>query len=148
MQSFVFSLPHREMWDYLDHIATFLSNMGKVLRTMPSSEKSLVRQGLSSATRRYTASQRARKRTRTPRTQSKAIPFITGDNGQLLPGGSRNTPHTLQLTPILIMWHVHNYRGPPLLQWWASPTSHGLLQGLLQATERWWKERKAIWCVC
>ena len=76
----------REMWQYLEQVATFISNMGKVLKKMPSSEKSLVRQGLSSATRRYSAS--ARKRVRTPRTESKAIPFITGDDGRLLPGTS------------------------------------------------------------
>ena len=74
------------MWEYLDHIAVFLTNICKVLKMLPSSEKGLVRQGLSSATRRYSASQRGKRKTRTPRTESKAIPFITGENGQLLPG--------------------------------------------------------------
>ena len=74
------------MWLYLDQVATFMSNIGVVLRNMPSSEKGLVRQGLSSATRRYSASY---KRMRTPRTKSKAIPFITGDDGRLLPGRSK-----------------------------------------------------------
>lgn len=76
------------MWEYLDHVAVFLTNIGRVLKNLPSSEKSLVRQGLSSATRRYTSSQSTKRWTRTPRTESKAIPFITGKDGQLLPGGS------------------------------------------------------------
>jgi hypothetical protein len=71
------------MWQYLDQVATFISNVGMVLRKMPSSEKGLVRQGLSSTTRRYSTSY---KKARTPRTESKAIPFITGDDGNLLPG--------------------------------------------------------------
>lgn len=77
------SLLCREMWQYLGQVATFISNVGKVLRKMPSSEKGLVRQSLSSATRRYSSSS---KRARTPRTESKAMPFITGDDGRLLPG--------------------------------------------------------------
>ena len=78
---------HREMWEYLSQVATFLTNMGKVLRTLPSSEKSLVRLGLSSTTRRYSSSYSSRgRKKRTPRTGSKAIPFITGKDGQLLPG--------------------------------------------------------------
>ena len=76
------------MWEYLDHVAVFLTNIGKVLKSLPSSEKSLVRQGLSSATKRYTSSQSTRRKTRTPRTESRAIPFITGNDGQLLPGRS------------------------------------------------------------
>jgi hypothetical protein len=51
------------MWQYLDQVATFISNIGMVLRKMPSSEKSLVRQGLSSASRRYSTSyKKAKKR--------------------------------------------------------------------------------------
>jgi len=73
------------MWDYLEHMAFLLSNIGKVLRVMPRSESNLVRQGLSSASRRYSASDRQR-RFKTPRTKSKAVPFVTGDDGRLLPG--------------------------------------------------------------
>ena len=99
----------REMWQYLDQVATFISNIGEVLRKMPSSEKGLVRQGLSSATRRYSSSY---KRARTPRTQSKAMPFITGDDGMLLPGVYNIT------TSCHVTCHViTNYcRGSPLLQ--------------------------------
>lgn len=77
---------YREMWEYLDHIGTFLTNIGRILKTLPSSQKGLVRQGLSSATRRYGLSNHARRRVTIPKSESKAIPFITGDNGQLLPG--------------------------------------------------------------
>ena len=79
------ALPYtsREMWQYLDHVATFLTETGKVLRTIPSSEKGLVRQGLLS---RYNNSFTSKKRNSTPQTKNKAIPFITGENGQLLPG--------------------------------------------------------------
>jgi len=73
------------MWDYLEHMAFLLSNIGDVLRVMPRSESSLVCQGLSSASRRYSASDRQR-RSKTPRTKSKAVPFVTGDDGRLLPG--------------------------------------------------------------
>ena len=73
------------MWDYLEHMAFLLSNIGEVLRVMPRSESNLVRQGLSSASRRYSASDRQR-RSKTPRTKSKAVPFVTGDDGRLLPG--------------------------------------------------------------
>lgn len=81
--------PCREMWEYLEHVALFLTNIGQVLKTLPSSEKNLVRKGLSTAaSRRYSSSQLSRKKARTPRTESRAIPFITGENGQLLPGRS------------------------------------------------------------
>ena len=52
---------------------------------MPRSETNLVRHGLSSASRRYSAVDRTR-RSQTPRTKSKAVPFVTGDDGKLLPG--------------------------------------------------------------
>ena len=45
-----------------------MSNIGKVLKKMSSSEKSLVRHGLSSATRRYSSSY---KKVRTPHTEAR-----------------------------------------------------------------------------
>ena len=79
------------MKDYLDTVATYLSNFGKVLKTLSSSEKSLVRQGLSSATRRHFSSRSAVKKIRTPQSDSKSVPFVTREDGQLLPGKSINS---------------------------------------------------------
>ena len=73
------------MWDYLEHMALLLSNIGEVLRVMPRSEAKLVRHGLSSASRRYTSFGKQLSG-KTPRTKSIAVPFVTGDDGNLLPG--------------------------------------------------------------
>ena len=73
------------MWDYLEHMALLLSNIGEVLRVMPRSEAKLVRHGLSSASRRYTSFGKQLSG-KTPRTKSIAVPFVTGDGGNLLPG--------------------------------------------------------------
>ena len=73
------------MWDYFEHIAFLLSNIGNVLSVMPHSEMKLVRQSLSSASRKYSASDRQRW-SKAPLTRSKSIPFVTGDDGKLLPG--------------------------------------------------------------
>ena len=70
------------MWDYLEHIAFVLSNIVKVLRVMPQSEAKLLRR---SFTRRYTTSLKQRP-TKAPHTKSKPVPFVTGDDGKLLPG--------------------------------------------------------------
>ena len=131
----------REMWQYLDQVATFISNIGEVLRKMPSSEKGLVRQGLSSATRRYSSSH---KRARTPRTQSKAMPFITGDDGMLLPGVYNIT------TSCHVTCHVvTNYcRGSPLLQWWSPSTAASLLWGFLWSTSGCLQQREANGYFC
>ena len=72
------------MADCLGFIASYLSNVGKVLKTLPPSEKGLVRQGLSSVHRRHYSSQS--ENVPTPHSASKSIPFITDENGQLLPG--------------------------------------------------------------
>ena len=76
------SICSRVMWDYLEHIAFVLSNIVKVLRVMPHSEAKLLRRGF---TRRYTSSVR-QPRVKTPRTTRETIPFVTGDDGKLLPG--------------------------------------------------------------
>lgn len=73
------------MWDYLEHMALLLSNIGEVLRVIPHSEAKLVRHGLSSASRRYTSFGK-QLRGKTPRTKSIAVPFVTGEDGNLLPG--------------------------------------------------------------
>ena len=70
------------MWDYLEHIAFVLSNIVNVLRVMPQSEAKLLRR---SFTRRYTTSLKQRP-TKAPHTTSKPVPFVTGDDGKLLPG--------------------------------------------------------------
>lgn len=72
------------MEDYLGFIASYLSNIGKVLKTLPSSEKGLVRQGLSSVHRRHYTSQS--ENIPTPQSATTSIPFITDENGHLLPG--------------------------------------------------------------
>ena len=72
----------RVMWKYLEHIAVMLSNVVKVLRVMPQSEAQLLRRGL---TQRCTSSV-GQRRIGTPRTTSEAVPFVTGDDGKLLPG--------------------------------------------------------------
>ena len=72
------------MADCLDFIASYVSNVGKVLKTLPPSEKGLVRQGLSSVHRRHYSSQS--ENVPTPQSASKSMPFITDENGQLLPG--------------------------------------------------------------
>ena len=73
----------RVMWEYLEHIAVMLSNMWEVLRVMPQSEAQHVRWSLS---QRYSPSDRQRRVKLTPCTRSKAVPFVTGDDGRLLPG--------------------------------------------------------------
>ena len=70
------------MWDYLEHIAFVLSNIVNVLRVMSQSEAKLLRR---SFTRRYTTTLKQRP-AKTPRTKSIAVPFVTGDDGKLLPG--------------------------------------------------------------
>ena len=70
------------MWDYLEHIAFVLSNIVNVLRVMSQSEAKLLRR---SFTRRYTTTLKQRP-AKTPRTKSIAVPFVTGDDGNLLPG--------------------------------------------------------------
>ena len=65
------------MWDYLEHMAFLLSNIGEVLRVMPRSETNLVRHGL----RRFSSVGQLE----TPCTKSKAVPFVTEDDGKLLP---------------------------------------------------------------
>ena len=96
--SFVLSLSSK-MEDYLGTIATYLYNIHKVLKTLPSSEKSLVRQGLSSASRRYFSYQSVPKKIQSGST---AVPFITGEDGQLFPGKLINS-HSL----ILIHYYMH-----------------------------------------
>ena len=77
-------LPCREMWEYLDHLNTLMQNMGQVMRAMPDSEEAYVRKGLSPSSRSYSISSMSRRCH--PRTQSQAIPFVTGEDGELLPG--------------------------------------------------------------
>ena len=73
----------RVMWEYLEHIAVLLSNICEVLSVMPRSEAQLVRRGLS---QRYSLSDRQQRVKLIPHTRSKAVPFVTGDDGRLLPG--------------------------------------------------------------
>ena len=80
-----------EEFDCLDFFASYLSNFGKVLRTLPSSEKGLVRQGLSSVQRQHYSSQTSEEKVPTPQSASKSVPFITDENGQLLPGKFSNS---------------------------------------------------------
>jgi hypothetical protein len=75
---------YSKMEDYLCFIASYLSNIGKVLKTLVPSQKGLVRQGLSSVHRRHYSSQS--EDILTPQSATKSIPFITDENGQLLPG--------------------------------------------------------------
>ena len=72
----------RVMWEYLEHIAVLLSNICEVLSVMPRSEAQLVRRGLS---QRYSLDRQHSVKI-TPHTRSKAVPFVTGDDGKLLPG--------------------------------------------------------------
>lgn len=92
-----------EEFDCLGFIAKYLSNFAKVLRTLSSSEKGLVRQGLSSVHRRYYSSQSSKEKVPTPQTASKSVPFITDENGQLLPGKIINS---LVTSPSLIIIHI------------------------------------------
>ena len=73
----------RVMWEYLEHIAVLLSNLGEVLHVMPQSEAQFVRWSLSHG---YSPSDRHHRVKLTPCTRSKAVPFVTGDDGKLLPG--------------------------------------------------------------
>ena len=70
------------MWEYLEHIAVLLSNIWEVLHVMPQSEAKLLRRGLS---QRYSLDRQHSVKV-TPHTRSKAVPFVTGDDGKLLPG--------------------------------------------------------------
>ena len=72
----------RVMWEYLEHIAVLLSNIWEVLRVMPRSEAPLVRRGFS---QRHSLDRQHSVKV-TPQTRSKAVPFVTGDDGKLLPG--------------------------------------------------------------
>ena len=72
------------MWAYLEHLATLLESVGKVMRAIPDTEFRFVREGLSTSSRRYSASQRKSRVGILTRTQS--VPFVTGADGHLLPG--------------------------------------------------------------
>ena len=74
------------MWDYLEHMASLLTNIGKVLRAIPPSESKLVRKSFSSMSRRQTVRSDKRQDSTTPHTRSKAVSFVTGEDGRLLPG--------------------------------------------------------------
>ena len=74
------------MVPFLKKICSYLSDFGKVLKTLPPSEGNLVRQGLSSVYGRHYSSMHSQKKTRSPRSGSKSVPFITEENGKLLPG--------------------------------------------------------------
>ena len=68
----------------LEFIASYVSNIGQVLKTLAPSQQGLVRQGLSSVHRRHYSSQS--EKVPTPQSATKSIPFVTDENGQLLPG--------------------------------------------------------------
>ena len=127
----------REMWQYLDLVATFLTETGKVLKTIPSSEKGLLRQGLRS---RYNNSFTSKQRYSTPQTKNKAIPFITGDNGQLLPGKQHN--NDICMTFVWWLINAFNCRSSPLFQWWNLTTTDSILQRFLWPSWRWSPQRK------
>ena len=80
------------MVPFLEKICSYLSDFGKVLKTLPPSERGLVRQGLSSVygRGRHYSSMHSQKETRSPRSGSKSVPFITEENGKLLPGNTRS----------------------------------------------------------
>jgi len=67
-------------------MASLLTNIGNVLRAIPPSESKLVRQSFSSMSRRQTVRSDKWKGPTTPHTRSKAVPFVTGEDGRLLPG--------------------------------------------------------------
>ena len=77
---------NHKMWEFLEHTGTVLQRMADVLKAMSPSESKLVRQGLSSASRRFSIGVRRRANSKTPRTKSVGVPFVTGDDGKLLPG--------------------------------------------------------------
>jgi hypothetical protein len=82
------------MVPFLEKTSSYLSDLGKVLKTLPPSERGLVRQGLSSVYGRHNSSMHSQKKTRSPRSESRSVPFITEENGKLLPGSYFSTSQT------------------------------------------------------
>ena len=72
------------MWTYLDHLSTLVESFNQVLTAMPDSEEELVREGLLPRTRTMSVS--AAKRPKQTARGHVAVPFITEDGGQLIPG--------------------------------------------------------------
>lgn len=90
------------MWGYLEHVATVLQGMSAVLRTVSDSEAGYLRLGLSALARSqsFSVSESRQRRSRTPKTRSKAVPFVTGDDGGLVPGTLNNfSPKFTVLSP-------------------------------------------------
>ncbi len=73
------------MWGYLEHLVSLLGGMNEVLRTVSESEATYLREGLSAQSRSHSFSRSTRER-RTLKTRSKAVQFVTGEDGGLVPG--------------------------------------------------------------
>ena len=75
-----------DMWDFLEYISTLMHGMNQVLRTVSTSDTKLLREGLSPRARSASMSFHGKDKKKSPRTQSKAVPHVTGEDGGLLPG--------------------------------------------------------------
>ena len=73
------------MWEYLKHIAELLQNFKRVLQAVPDEDRDPFRRGLRASVRQRTYSFSVHLPAVRPRTASKAIPFLTGEDGNLLP---------------------------------------------------------------
>ncbi len=72
----------------MEHLAALLQGMSEVLHTVSKSEAAYLREGLSAMDRSASFSGREaqKRRSRTPKTRSKAVPFVTGEDGGVVPG--------------------------------------------------------------
>ena len=99
------------MWEYLDHLATILHDIGQALRVVPESDEELVRRALTGALRRRDTLEPTGIQ-RKPRSQKQMLPFVTDTDGTLLPGGS--LPSCMQTyTAIIMSLHPHRGSGVP-----------------------------------
>ena len=79
-------LPCSKMWEYLNHVGDLLNNIRIALHAIPASEAALVRHSLSSASRAYSFTDSPIGKKKRALSRRKSVPYVTGEDGRLLPG--------------------------------------------------------------
>ena len=86
MEAYLAVCINRQMWSFLEHISLLLNGVVKALINLPKSEIASAKENLTSRSSRiYRDKKGIRKRAKTMSTQ-KNIPFVTGKDGELVPG--------------------------------------------------------------
>ncbi len=90
IKTFFYLHVFREIWGYLEHLTTLLKGMKEVLRALSSTDSYILREELSprfhSRTCHVFWREGSLSRPRIPSTSSTVTPFVTGEDGDLLPG--------------------------------------------------------------